>query len=67
MSGPARTALLTIQIDLRVTDTATEGEMLDAVTTALREAHPDLQHPGASATVLSVSSEITTKSTGGHL
>ena len=67
MSGPARTALLTVSLDIMITDTLTEGEMVDAVTTALREAHPVLQHPGATFKVRGMDTRITTTSTGGHL
>ncbi len=67
MSGPARTALLTVVLDMRVTDTATEGEMLDAVTTALREVQPGMQHSGAVITVTGVTTSIQTESTGGSL
>jgi len=67
MSGPARTAMLTVELDITVTDTATEGEMVDAVTTALWQVHPELQHPGATFKVTGISTSITTKGLGGHL
>lgn len=67
MSGPARTAMLTVEISFRVTDTMTEGEMLDAVVSAVRGVKPEQQHPGATITVHVVTTNVTTISTGGHL
>jgi hypothetical protein len=67
MSGPARTALITVEIAFKVTDTATEGEMLDAVVSAVREVQPKQEHPGATIKVRDVTTHVTTISTGGSL
>lgn len=68
MSGPARTADVTVKLRVRFTDTATEGEMLDAVIKAVRTAEFELFSPGGSYEVTGVEcASVITKSTGGHL
>jgi hypothetical protein len=67
MSGPARTAAVTVTVELSVTDTATEGEMVDAVNAAIRAIEPERKHPGATVKACGVTTEITTAHTGGHL
>jgi len=70
MSGPARTALVEVTMKFEITDTATEGEMLDEVIGALvqLDEHIALRSPNGKIkrTGLTTSS-VTTKSVGGHL
>lgn len=67
MSGPARTAMVTVEVTFRITDTATEGEMVDAAICSVNNARPTLMSAGGSSTVCGVTAKITTKATGGHL
>lgn len=68
MSGPARTAEVTVMVQVKITDTATEGEMLDAVLTAVRGLTVELQADNGSAKILrSNNASVVTISTGGHL
>lgn len=67
MSGPARTAMVTIEVTYRITDTATEGEMVDAAICAVRDARPTLMSAAGGARVAGISARVTTDHTGGSL
>jgi hypothetical protein len=67
VSGSARTALIRIELEFTVTDMASEGEMLDAVTRAIVVAKPELESPNGQCSVRVVASHVTTKHTGGSL
>lgn len=67
MSGPARTALVTVEVTFRMTDIATEGEMIDAAICAVKEARPTLKSSGGTVLPGGIRASITTKHTGGHL
>lgn len=67
MSGPARTAEVVLEVTFRITDYATEGEMVDAAICAVKAARPTLQSTEGSAVVGSVAARVETKRTGGSL
>lgn len=68
MSGPARTAEVRVTVRVKITDTATEGEMLDAVVAAVDGMEVKLQSDGGDFKVLGVqAASVVTGSTGGWL
>jgi hypothetical protein len=68
VSGQARTADVFAQIQVKITDTATEGEMLDAVVAAVGRLNIALQAEGGSAEVSRVvRASVVTRNVGGHL
>lgn len=67
MSGPARTADVTIEVTYRITDTATEGEMLDAVLKGMRELAIGVHHQEAESKLTAVRGGVRTIRSGGHL
>ena len=67
MSGPARTAEVTVQVTYRITDTATEGEMIDGLHRVIRNTGVALDSEAGSVAITGVESHIKTISTGGHL
>lgn len=68
MSGPARTAEICVKLRIKITDNATEGEMLDAVYRALAQADIGLQNPNGTVCIDRPETvSVITKGTGGHL
>lgn len=68
MSGTARSAVVRVEMKVKITDTATEGQMLDAVVAAVDGMEVKLQSDGGSFNVLGVqAASVVTGSTGGWL
>jgi len=70
MSGPARTAVVEVTMKFEITDTATEGEMLDRVLYVLKQMEALVQLENVNGTVRQIgltTSSVTTKGVGGHL
>jgi len=67
VSGPARTADVIVKMRIRVTDTATEGEMVDHVLDALRRVQVESVHENATLDITEVGAAVITKHTGGSL
>lgn len=67
MSGPARTAEVTVTATYRITDAATEGEMIDSVLKALRDLGFEARHENSQFKLTGITSSVKTISTGGHI
>lgn len=67
MSGPARTAEVTVTVTYRITDNATEGEMIDRVNQVIRNTNAATHSPEGNSGITAVESRIKTIHTGGHL
>lgn len=68
MSGTARSAVVRVEVKVKITDTATEGQMLDAVIKSLDGLDVKLYSDGGSFEVVGVEcASVVTNSTGGHL
>ena len=68
MSGPARSAVVRVEVKVKITDTATEGEMLDAVIKSLDGLTVKLYSDGGSFEVTGVEcASVVTNGIGGHL